>query len=86
MPVPLLAACSLVAPALAAVRAEKAVLKMIAVESAILVTLDIVPSPTFCFAAGSATVHPIKIDKRQRYSRRGDDWRVAPDNFFIASQ
>ena len=40
-PVPLLAACSLVAPGLLAARAEKAVLRMIAAESAIFVTLDI---------------------------------------------
>jgi hypothetical protein len=34
-------------PALAAVRAEKAALRMIAAESAIFVTLDIVLSPLF---------------------------------------
>src|SRR5215510_2699939 len=34
-------------PALAAVRAEKAALRMIAAESAIFVTLDIVLSPSF---------------------------------------
>ena len=59
MPVPLLAPCSLVAPALLAARAEKAVLRMIAAESAIFVTLDIVLSPSL-FAAGAATAHPIR--------------------------
>jgi hypothetical protein len=54
--VPLLAACSLPDPAFAAVRAESAVLRMIAVESAIFVTLGIALAP-FLFAAGAATGH-----------------------------
>jgi hypothetical protein len=55
---------------LAAVRTEKAVLRIIAAESAIFVTLDIVLSPLFV-RRRHATTHPIKIDKWSRYSRRG---------------
>ena len=44
MPVPLLADCSLVAPGLLSASAEKAVLRMIAAESANFVTLDMVLS------------------------------------------
>jgi hypothetical protein len=40
-PVPLLAACSLVAPGLPSARAEKAVLRMIAAEIANFVMVDI---------------------------------------------
>jgi hypothetical protein len=72
MPVPLLAACSLVAPALAVVRAEKAVLAMIATESAIFITLDIVLSPAFVRRRCCGGILD-KIDKRQRYSRRVED-------------
>ena len=84
MPVPLLAACSLVAPAVAAVSAEKAVLRMIAAESAILVTLDIVLSPSFVRRRRSDGM-PDKIDKPSRYSRRGESWYVNSDNFFITN-
>jgi hypothetical protein len=78
-----LAACFLVAPALLAARAEKAVLRMIATESAIFVTLDIVLSPSFV-RRRPATAHPI----------RSTNGRVIPgatklcfisDNFFITS-
>jgi hypothetical protein len=54
-----LAGCFLVAPALLAARAEKAVLRMIATESAIFVTLDIVLSHSFV-RRGAATAHPIR--------------------------
>jgi hypothetical protein len=64
-----LAACFLVAPALLAARAEKAVLRMIATESAIFVTLDIVLSPSFV-RRRRCDGTPDKIDKRSRYSRR----------------
>jgi hypothetical protein len=53
-----LTACFLVAPALPAARAEKAVLRMIATENAIFVTLDIVLSPSL-FAADAVAAHPI---------------------------
>jgi hypothetical protein len=69
MPVPLLPACSLVAPALAAARTET-VLRMIAVESAISVTLAMSYLHRL-FAAYTATAHPIKIDKWSRYSQGG---------------
>jgi hypothetical protein len=69
MPVPLLAPCSLVAPALLAARAEKAVLRMIAAESAIFVTLDIVLAPSFV-RRRRCDGTPDKIDKRSRYSQR----------------
>jgi hypothetical protein len=65
-----LAACFLVAPALLAARAEKAVLRMIAAESAIFVTLDIVLSPSFVRRRRRDGT-PDKIDKRSHYSRRG---------------
>jgi hypothetical protein len=82
MPVPLLAACSLVAPALLADRAEKAVPRMIAAESAIFVTLDIVLSPSFV-RRPSCDGTSDKVDKRWRYSPRGESWCVTSDNFFI---
>ena len=69
MPVPL--ACSLVAPAVAAVRAEKAVLRMIAAASAILVTLDLVLSPSFVRRRRCDGMSD-KIDNPSRYSRRGE--------------
>jgi hypothetical protein len=59
-----------VAPALLAARAEKAVLRIIATESAIFVTLDIVLSPSFVRRRGCDGT-PDKIDKLSRYSRRG---------------
>jgi hypothetical protein len=85
MPVPLLAACSLVAPALLAARAEKAVLRMIAAESAIFAMLNIVISPSFVLPPTSWR-HTDKIDKRSRYSRRNESQQVTSDNFFITSQ
>jgi hypothetical protein len=63
-------ACFLVAPALLAARAEKAVLRMIAAESAIFVTFDIVLSPSFVYRRRCGGT-PDKIDKRSHYSRRG---------------
>jgi hypothetical protein len=84
MPVPLLAACSLVAPALAAARAEKAVLRMIAAESAIFVKLDIVLSPSFV-RRRRCDGTPDKIDKRSRYSRSREGWCVTSYNFFVTS-
>jgi hypothetical protein len=84
MPVPLLAPCSLVAPALLAARAEKAVLRIIAAESAIFVTLDIVLSPSFV-RRRRCDGTPDKIDKWSRYSRSGESWRVTSDNFFVTS-
>ena len=60
-----------VAPALLAARAEKAVLGMIATESAIFVTLDIVLSPSFV-RRRRCDGTPDKIDKRSRYSRRDE--------------
>jgi hypothetical protein len=66
-----LAACFLVAPALLAARAEKAVLRMIAAESAIFVTLDIVLSPSFV-RRRRCDGTPDRIDKRSRYSRRDE--------------
>jgi hypothetical protein len=44
---------------LAAVSAEKAVLRMIAAQSAIFISLGIVLSPSFV-PADAATVHPIR--------------------------
>jgi hypothetical protein len=56
---------------LLAARAEKAVLRMIAAESAIFVTLDIVLSPSFVRRRRcDGTLD--KIDKRSRYSRHGE--------------
>jgi hypothetical protein len=66
-----LAACFLVPPALFAARAEKAVLRMIARENAIFVTLDIVLSPSFV-RRRRCDGTPDKIDKRSRYSRRNE--------------
>jgi hypothetical protein len=56
---------------LLAARAEKAVLRMIAAESAIFVTLDIVLSPSFV-RRRRCDGTPNKIDKRPRYSQRGE--------------
>jgi hypothetical protein len=69
MPAPL--APSLVAPALAAVRAEKAVLRMIAAESTSFVTLDIVLSPSFV-RRRRCDGTPDKIDERSHYSWRDE--------------
>ena len=78
------APCSLAAPALAVVKAEKAVLRMIAAENAIFVTLDIVLSPSF--VRRLRCDGPLdEIDKRPRYSRCGESWCVTSDNFFITS-
>jgi hypothetical protein len=79
-----LAACFLVAPAVLAARAEKAVLRIIAAESTIFVTLDIVQSPSFV-RRRRCDGPPDKIGKRPRYSRRGESWCVTSDNFFITS-
>jgi hypothetical protein len=69
---------------LAAVRAEKVVLKMIVAESAIFVILDIVLSPSF--VRRRRCDGPLdEIDKRLRYSRRRESWCVTSDNFFITS-
>jgi hypothetical protein len=65
-----LAACFLVAPALLAARAEKAVLRMIATENAIFVTLDIVLSPSFVRRPRCDGTPD--IDKRSRYSQRDE--------------
>jgi hypothetical protein len=81
MPVPL--ACSLAA-ALAAVRAEKAVLRMIAAETAIFVTLDIVLSPSFVRRRRRDGT-PHEINNQSRYSCGGKTWCVTSDNFFITS-
>jgi hypothetical protein len=66
-----LAACFLVAPALLAARAEKAVLRMIATENAIFVTLDIVLSPSFV-RRRRCDGTPDRIDKRSPYSQRDE--------------
>jgi hypothetical protein len=67
---------------LAAVRAEKAVLRMIAAESAIFVTFDIFLSPSFvrCRRCGGT---PNKIDKRPNYSRVAKVGVRISDNFLI---
>jgi hypothetical protein len=79
-----LAACFRAAPVLLAARAEKAVLRIIAAESAIFVTLDIVLSPSFVRRRRRDGT-PDKIDKRSCYSRRGESWCVTSDKFFITS-
>jgi hypothetical protein len=56
---------------LAAVSAEKAVLRMIAAQSAIFVRLDIVVSPSFV-RRRRCDGPPDKINKRPRYSRRSE--------------
>jgi hypothetical protein len=57
---------------------------MIAAESTIFVTLDIVLSPSFVRRRRCGG--PLdEIDKRPRYSRRGESWCVTSDNFFITS-
>jgi hypothetical protein len=67
---------------LLAARAEKAVLRMIAAESATLVTLDIVVSPSFVRRRRCGGT-PDMIDKQSRYSRRDEGRRATSDNFFI---
>jgi hypothetical protein len=56
------------------------VLRMIAAESAIFVTLDIVLSPSFV-RRRRCDGTPDKIDKRSRYSPRGEN----RCNFFITT-
>jgi hypothetical protein len=79
-----LAACFLVAPALLAARAEKAVLRIIAAESTIFVTLDIVQSPSFV-RRRRCDGTPHEINNQSRYSCGGKTWCVTSDNFFITS-
>jgi hypothetical protein len=64
---------------LLAARAEKAVLRMIAAESATFVTLDIVLSPSFVRRRRCGGT-PDMIDKQSRYSRRVSH----VDEFFLS--
>jgi hypothetical protein len=57
---------------------------MIAAASAILVTLDIVLSPSFVRRRRCDGMTN-KIDNPSRYSRRGESWCVNSDNFFITN-
>jgi hypothetical protein len=66
---------------LAAVSAEKAVLRMIAAESANFVTFDIAHLLRL-FAAALRRRHHDKIDKRSYYSESGANWWITSGNFF----